>query len=74
MAINDQILADISSYDLAIDTYQKVMRGKVNLGNEHLDLFAVIKYLKFIAATDQHPAAQAMFADVLAADALQAAE
>ena len=74
MAINDQILADISSYDLAMDTYQKVMRGKVDLRNEHLDLFAVIEHLKFIASTDQHPAAQAMYADVLASDALQVAE
>ena len=74
MAINDQILKDMSSYDLAMDTYQKVMRGKVNLGNEHLDLFAVIEHLKFIASTDQHPQARAMYADMLAADALQAAE
>lgn len=74
MAINDQILADMSSYDLAMDTYQKVMRGKVNLGNEHLDLFAVIQHLKFIASTDQHPQARAMYADMLASDALQVAQ
>ena len=74
MAINDQMLKEMSSYDLAMDTYCKLMRGKVNLGNEYLDLFAVIENLKFIASTDQHPAAQAMYADVLASDALQAAE
>lgn len=74
MAINDQMLKEMSSYDLAMDTYCKLMRGKVNLGNEYLDLFALIDHLKLIASTDQHPQARAMYADMLAADALQAAE
>ena len=72
--MNDQILKNMSSYDLAMDTYQKVMRGKVDLRNEHLDLFAVIEHLKFIASTDQHPQARAMYADMLASDALQVAQ
>ena len=48
------------------------MHAKCDLGADHFDLAEVIAHLKFIASTDQHPKARAMYADILAADALAA--
>ena len=61
---NEKFLAETDSYEFAMDIYQKLMFSKVNMGNENLDLAEVIVHLNFIAATDQHPIAKKMYANL----------
>ena len=62
--MDKQVLISLSNYDFAADVYSKLMHAKVDLGADHFDLAEVIAHIKFIASTDQHPAAQAMYADM----------
>ena len=70
--MDKETLASLSNYDFATDVYCKLMHAKCDLGADHFDLAEVIAHLKFIASTDQHPKARAMYADILATDALAA--
>lgn len=50
-------IESLSNHDIALDVYSTLMHYKVDKGIDHIDVMAVIEYLKHHYETDQNPVA-----------------
>jgi|TARA_R100000479_G_scaffold176365_1_gene130479 hypothetical protein len=50
-------IESLPNHDIALDVYSTLMHYKVDKGIDHIDVMAVIEYLKHHYETDQNPVA-----------------